>query len=137
MENIEKRFFPHSEVTIDGQLFACRCRCAFIQYMLQKPSSTFGIEFWLLCDVMTSYVLKAIPYLDEENRPNDVGGAEHVVMTLMEVCLKTGLNVKSDNFFTSLTTARKLQNSITMVETVHSNKKEIPRQLHNVPKLPI
>ena len=31
---------------------------------------------------MTSYVLKAIPYLGKEDRPVDVGVAEHVVMTL-------------------------------------------------------
>ena len=121
-ENIEKSFFSHCEVTIDGQLFPCRCRCAFIQYMPQKPSK-FGIKFWLLSGVMTFYVLKAVPCLGKEGFPNDVGVAEDVVMTLMEPYLKTGLTETSDNFFTLLKTARKLlQNNITMVRTVWSNK---------------
>ena len=56
--------------------------------MPQKPSK-FGIKFWLFYDVMTSYVLKATPYLGKEDRPNDVGVAEHEVMTFMEPYLKT------------------------------------------------
>ena len=105
--------------------------------MPQKPSK-FGIKFWLLCDVMTSYVLKAIPYLGKEDCPNDVGVAEHEVMTLMELYLKTGLNVTSDNFVTLLKTAKKLlRTNITMVGTVWSNKKDIPSQFYDAPTLPL
>ena len=105
--------------------------------MPQKPSKS-SLKFWLLCEVKTFYVLKAIPYLGKEDHPDDVGEAEHVVMTLMKSHLKTDLNVTSDNFFTSLKTARKrFQNNITMVGTVLNNKKEIPSWLHDARKLPL
>ena len=90
IENIKISFFPHCEITIDEQLFPCRCAFIHVEYMPQKPSK-FGIKFWLPSDVMTSYGLKAIPYLSKEDRPGDIGVAEHVVRTLVEPYLKTGL----------------------------------------------
>ena len=117
MNNVEKSFFPHGEVTIDEQLFPCRSRCGFIQYMPQKPAK-FGIKHWLLCDVKTSYVLRAIPYVGKEDRPQ-IGVAELVVMSLMEPYHNTGQNVTIDNYFTSLKTAKNLlQHNITMVGTL-------------------
>ena len=82
LENIKVNFFPYCEVTIDEQLFPCRC--AFIQYIPQKPSK-FGIKFWLLCDVMIPCSLKAIPNISEEGGSGDVGVAEHVVFFFFSV----------------------------------------------------
>ena len=48
------------------------------QTNLQNLASSFGC----LCDVKTSYVLRAMPYVGKEDRPQ-VGIAEHVVMSLM------------------------------------------------------
>ena len=71
-----------------------------------------------------------MPYLGKEDHFDDVGVAEHVVLTLMNPYHKTGLNVTTDNFFTSMKTAKKLlEHDITMVGTLCSNKKEIPRKL--------
>ena len=123
MGNIQKCFFPHGEVAVDEQLFPCTSRCAFIQYVPQKPSK-FGIKFWMLCDVKTSYALRATPYLGKEDRPDDVGVADHVVLTLMDPYHKTSLNVTTDNFFMSIKTAKKLlEHDITMVGTLRINKK--------------
>ena len=59
MNNAEKSFFPYGGVTIDEQQFPCRSKCDIIQYMPQKPAK-YGIKYWLLRDVKTSYVLRAI-----------------------------------------------------------------------------
>ena len=101
----------------------------FIQFMPQKPAE-FGIKYWLLCDVKTSCVLKAIPYVGKEDRPR-IGVVEHVAMSLMEPYHNTGQNVTTDNYFTSLKTAKNLlQHNIMMVGTLQKNKREIPLELH-------
>ena len=66
---------------------------------MPQKSVKFGIKYWLLCDVKTSSVLRAIPYVDKEDR-SQIGIAEHVVMSLMEP-YQTRQNVTSDNYFTS------------------------------------
>ena len=96
--------------------------------MLQKPAK-FGIKYCLLCDVKTSYVVRAIPYVGKEDWPQ-IGVAEHVVMSLMEPYHDTGQNVTTDNYFTSLKTAKNLlQHNITMVGTLRKNKRDIPLEL--------
>ena len=128
MNNVEKSFFPHGEVTNDEQLFSCRSRCGFIQYMPQKPSK-FSIKYWLLWDVKISYVLRSIPYVGKEDRPQ-IGVAEHVVMSLMEQYHNTGQNFTTDNYFTTLNTAKNLlQHNITMEGTLQK-KREITLELH-------
>ena len=82
MLNCQKAFFPHANVTIDEQLFPCRSRCPFIQYMPQKPAK-FGIKFWLICDADTYYVLQVFPYTGKTGRIEE-GLGDHVVMKLMK-----------------------------------------------------
>ena len=128
MLNCQNAFFPHANVTIDKQLFPCRSRCPFIQYMPQKPAK-FGIKFWMICDVDTYYVLQAFPYTGKTDRIEE-GLGDHVVMKLMNPYFETGLNVTTDNFFTNLSTAKKLKkHKITMVGTVRQNRKEIPEEI--------
>lgn len=129
MDNAQKCFYPYDHVTIDEQLFPCRARCAFIQYMPNKPSK-FGIKFWLLCDSKTSYILQAYPYVGKEDNRAGLGLGEHVVCTLMEPYRKSGLNVTTDNFFTSLRIAKRLlKDDITMVGTLRQNRCEVPSEL--------
>ena len=74
-------------------------------------------------------MLRAISYVGKEDRPQ-IGVAEHVVMSLMEPYHSTGQNVTTDNYFTSLKTAKNLvQHNITMVGTLQKNKREIPLEL--------
>ena len=77
----------------------------------------------MLYDVKTSYVLPAMPYLAKEDCLDDVGVAEHVVLTLMDIYHKTGPNVTTNNFFTSMKTAKKLlEHNITVVGTLRSKR---------------
>ena len=55
-----KKVFLYGEVTINKKLFPSKSGHGFIQYMPSKPTK-FGIKFWMLCDVKTSYVLRAMP----------------------------------------------------------------------------
>lgn len=129
MDNAQKCFYPYGHVTIDEQLFPCRSRCSFIQYMPNKPSK-FGIKFWLLCDSKTSYILQAFPYVGKEDNRVGLGLGEHVVCTLMEPYRKSGLNVTTDNFFTSLRVARHLlKDDMTIVGTLRQNRREVPSEL--------
>ena len=136
MTNLQRCYYPHENVTVDEQLFPCRSRCGFIQYMPQKPGK-FGIKFWMLCDAETSYVLFADPYVGRQER-GELGLSEHVVTKLLEPYHNSGLNVTTDNFFTSLRLAKRLlDKNITLVGTVRSNRREIPPQIkmeiRNVP----
>ena len=93
-------------------------------------AAKFGIKYWMLCDVKSSYVLRPRPYVGKEDRPQ-VGVEEHAVLSLMEPYHKTGKNMTTDNYFTLLNTARNLlQYNITMVGTLRKNKKKILAELH-------
>ena len=79
----------------------------------------------MVCDTTTSFVLRAFPYVGREER--EVGLGEHVTLSLMEPYKNTGPNVTTDNFFTSLSLARRLlQSNITMLGTIRAYRREIP-----------
>ena len=52
IENCKKYYVPNFDLTIDEQLFACKIRCPFIQYLANKQDK-FGIKFWPLADAQT------------------------------------------------------------------------------------
>lgn len=52
IENCQKCYVPNYNLTIDEQLFPCKTRCPFTQYMTSKPDK-FGLKFWLCIDVET------------------------------------------------------------------------------------
>ncbi|KAJ4425513.1 hypothetical protein ANN_27707 [Periplaneta americana] len=75
---------PSENIAVDGQLFPCKARCPFIQYMNSKPDK-FGIKFWLAVDTSSKYLVNGFPYLDrDKERPAGVPLAGHVVMHLAE-----------------------------------------------------
>ena len=84
--DVEKDFFLVTKLQSMNSFFS---KCSFLQYMPQKPAK-FAIKFWLLCDIMTSYVLRA--QCNKEDRSVDASMAEHVVLDLMNPCYKTGQN---------------------------------------------
>ena len=87
---------------------------------MPQKLATFGIKFWMVCDTTTSFVLRAFPYAGREER--EVGLREHVTLSLMEPYKNTGLNVTTDNFFTSLSLAGKLlQSNIMMLGTTKAH----------------
>jgi hypothetical protein len=134
VENIKKCYYPREQNTIDEQLFPCRSRCSFIQYMPQKPAK-FGIKFWLLCDAKNYYVNNAMPYIGKYEERTSAGLASDVVHKLVEPFNGSGIHVTTDNFFTSLPLAKSLaQKKISLVGTVRQNRKEIPPFLREEPR---
>jgi hypothetical protein len=125
VENFQKAYIPHESLTADEQLFPCKVRCSFLQYMSNKPDK-FGIKFWILTEVESKYCLNIIPYLGkDETRVASLG--THVVTSLMAPYLNKGYNVCTDNFFTSHQLAiTLLEKSTSIVGTVRSNRRELP-----------
>lgn len=123
-------FYPNVDVTVDEQLFPCKSRCPFTQYMANKPDK-FGLKFWFLCDLQTKFVLNAIPYTGrDESRSPSTGLAESVVLQLLQDYKGSGLCITMDNFFTSAELADKLlRDKITMIGTIRQNKKCIPNEI--------
>ena len=79
----------------------------------------------MVCDTTTSFVLRAFPYVGIEEREVKLG--EHKTLSLMEPYRNTGLNVITDNFFTSLSLAKRLlQSNITMLAPMRAHRREIP-----------
>ena len=66
IENCKKCYVPNFNLTIDEQLFPCKTRCPFIQYMANKPDK-FGIKFWLLTDAQSKYLCNGKPYLGRDS----------------------------------------------------------------------
>lgn len=127
-------YIPGQHITIDEQLFPCKTRCCFLQYIATKPDK-FGIKFWVACDLKTKYVCNILPYLGKDpTRPRGERVSESVVMRLMEPFLDKGRNVTTDNFFTSLSLAKRLfSRNTTILGTVNRIRQEIPpstRQMH-------
>ena len=121
------------DITMDEQLFPAKARCRFTQYRPNKPDN-FGIKFWMAADVQTKYMLHSFPYLGkDDSRPAGIALGEHVVLRLTEPYRKTGRNVTTDNFFTSVNLAKALrQKGISIVGTVNRIRKDIPQEIKKV-----
>ena len=66
----------------------------------------------------------------DDSRPAGVTLGKHVVLRLIEPCRKTGRNLSTDNFFTSVNLAKTLrQQAISIVGTVNCIRKEIPQEI--------
>ena len=79
--------------------------------MPNKPDK-FSIKFWMAADVKTKYILSSFSYMGkDDSHPVEVTLGEHVVLQLLEPYRKTGQNVTTDNFFTSLSLAKTLRQS--------------------------
>ena len=130
MDRCRSSFNPGAQTTVDEQLFPCKCRCPFIQYMSNKPDK-FGLKFWMICDVATKYVMNAIPYLGKiEQRAQNTSVPEYVVMQLTEPYHGSGISVTTDNFFTSASLGnRLLSKNVTLLGTVRHNRREIPKEI--------
>ena len=127
IENSKKYFVPNFDLTIDEQLFPCKTRCPFIQYMANKPGK-FGITFWLLADAQTKYLCNGKPYLGKDptrSRCTDLPG--DVCLNLLQPYFEKGYNVTTDNYFTSLKLAEELMTKkTTILGTIRKKRREVP-----------
>ena len=127
VSNSQACYKPQQNITVDEQLFPTKARCRYTQYMPNKPHK-FGIKFWLAVDVQSKYILNGFPCMgkDETRCSNSLG--QFVTLKLAEPYLQRGRNITTDNFFTSITLAKKLfALKTTLVGTIRSNKRELPK----------
>ena len=130
IENCKSNYVPNANITIDEQLFPTKARCPFTQYMANKPDK-FGVKFWLAVDASSKYLLNGFPYLGKDaRRPSNQPISEYIVLQLMDPYLGKGRNVTTDNFFTSVKLAEKLEKKKTsIVGTMNRIRREIPQEI--------
>ena len=118
---------PNCDLTIDEQLFPCKTRCPFIQYMANKHDN-FGIKFWLLADAQLKYLCNGKPYLGRDpsrSRCSDLSG--DVCLTLLQSYYKKGYNVTTDNYLTSLKVVEELkQKKTTILGNIRKQRRKVP-----------
>jgi len=130
LAQLPKLFIPGTDITVDEQLVSFRGRCSFCQFMPNKPAK-YGIKIWWACDASTSYPLAGEIYLGRQpGADREVNQGSRVVKSLTKNWLRSGRNVVTDNFFTSVELAEDLYvDYTTLVGTIRKNKSDIPKQL--------
>jgi hypothetical protein len=99
---LPKLLIPGTDITVDEQLVAFRGRCPFRQFMPQKPAK-YGIKIWWACDAATAYPLAGEVYLGRQpGAEREVNQGARVVKSLTKNWLRSGRNIVTDNFFTSI-----------------------------------
>lgn len=128
-ENLKSLYIPSECVTVDEQLFPYRGRTKFTQYIPSKPAK-YGIKIWWVCDSRSSYPLSGQIYTGKPVTGRDTNQGERVVKDLCYQYKNTGINIATDNFFTTLPLAKLLMNwGLSIVGTLKKNKPYIPPEM--------
>ena len=123
-ENCRKCSVVSAFVTVDEQLIPFRGCCNFKQYMPSKPDK-YGM--FLLCDCLTGYTFNEKAYLERQGNQRNVGLASDVVKILCSPLHFYGINIITDNWFTSSQLAADLlRKQITLLGTMRKNRRELP-----------
>jgi hypothetical protein len=124
-KNLGSALDPGYDLCVDEQLYAFRGKCQFRQYIPSKPAK-YGIKYWTICDVQTSYCLEFIIYSGkDETRATQLG--KSVVLKLSEKYEHSGRCITADNYFSSLDLARELYNKgLTFLGTLKKNRIGVP-----------
>lgn len=129
-EMFEKYYVPGTDLTIDEMLSLFRGRCPFKVFLKDKPGK-YGILIRMLSDSHTRYILKMEVYAGKDERPTEERSAKAVVRRLVKPVERTGRNITTDRYYTSVELAEELYNDakLTLVGTLKSNRKHIPEEL--------
>ena len=115
-------------LTVDERIVPFCGNCKFRVYMQAKPDK-YGLKMWMMADSESYYVKNFDVYLGKQDEKSEVNQSQRVVLQLSQ-CLGEGYNITTDNFFTSFPLAHHLlQRNITLLGTLRSNKKGIPKEL--------
>ena len=92
----------HQQCSIDEAMIPYKCRLGFKQYIKNKPTK-WGIKIFVLADATVCYVKRLQIYSGKEadNSQNQVGLCTKVVLDLLSGLENTGLELYTDNFYTS------------------------------------
>lgn len=98
MANLQRRYVPGENLTIDEQLVPYRGRVSFRQYIPSKPDK-YGMKIWWVCNSSNAYPLFGIPYLGREGDSRATNLGKSVVLNLAAKYENSGRNITLDNFF--------------------------------------
>lgn len=126
-DRFSKMYIPGEKVCIDETMMPFKGRLGFIQYIPNKRHK-WGIKFFKLC-LPHGYMYRFKVYCGNENdREDDISLSEDVVMKLCENLLDEKRTLYVDNFYTSVSLARRLLKRKThLVGTLRSNRKYNPK----------
>ena len=98
----ESEFHMHQSCTIDEAMIPFKGRLRFKQYMKDKPTK-WGIKVFVLSDAPTGYLKRMQVYTGKglDTGVSDVGLCAKVVLDLMEGFDHMGVQLYTDNFYTS------------------------------------
>lgn len=133
LKNIKESFHPGPIVCVDERLAKFRGRCRFKVYNPNKPAK-YGINFWMLCDVSTSYVWNVQIYEGAKGKQRERNKGKKIVMDLVGD-LPKGIGVVADNKFTCIDLAKTLwKQGQTLLGTMRHNRVELPPVVQRNPK---
>ena len=126
--NCKKNYLPGEHVTVDEMLIPFRGRVAFRVYMKSKPAK-YGMKVWVLADSTTRYCWNLQAYTGKVGKKAEANQGQRVVLELIEG-LPPGIGVVTDNYFTSLSLAKKLlAKKMTLLGTLRKNRVEVPKEV--------
>lgn len=129
-------FTPSVNVVIDEMLSLFRGRCPFKVFIKEKPGK-YGILIRLLADCYQRMVLNMEVYAGK--RQDVPTGTIPIVKRLIAPISNTGRNVTTDRYYTSVPLAEELyeEHGLTLVGTMQSNRKFIPKEMKEVTNRPL
>lgn len=130
LNHLAFNYHPTKELFIDEQLLNTHNRCPIRQYIPSKPGK-YGIKINWIVDASTSFPLFGEIYcgtLPPDEAPA-TGNAHQLVIRLANRWMNNGANITMNNCFTSYALATDLwrNHKTTMVGTMRTNKREIPK----------
>lgn len=137
--NCRKWYKPGSYITIDEQLVGFRGRCPFRMYIPNKPNK-YGLKLVMMADSSTKYMCNAMPYMGKNTNTGNEPLATYFVKELSKPYHGSKRNLTMDNWFTSVPLAEELLKppyNLTLVGTLRSNKREIPKEMANTRTRPV
>lgn len=132
VRQFKNSYNPSESLTIDERISPFKGRVGFKVYMPNKPSK-YGIKLWMCCDAKNYYVTNFKIYSGKDGDKREKNQGENVVLDLTSH-LKSGHNITTDNFFTSIRLAMKLlerKNPMTLLGTLRCNRKYIPESIRS------
>ena len=97
--------------------------------MVNKPDK-YGLKLFLLCDCLAGYTLNGMRYIGLQGNQRNVGLSFKIVKFLSTLLHFSGVNVTTDNWFTSSQIATDLlQIQITLLVTMRKTSENFPLNL--------
>ena len=121
-------------VSIDECMIAFKGHVFMLQYMPKKPNK-WGLKGWVMAGSETGYAYNWALYTGKEEGGAEATGLGQRVVVGLTDCLPAGHAVFYDNFFSSVTLTKALEDKgLGSCGTVRANRRGLPPQLQQFAK---